>query len=390
MALRSKQEFYALYKATVQGADTDHDKLSDWSEGSLNDMYAAAAATIAAELVSTIVSEFARTFIANAEGAEKDELIVDHFGESFERVGEQKAIGIAKFTRTSSVAALTIPKNTVVQTLPPVGGSEQSFLTVADVTFEIGVTVVYVAIEAQLAGPQGNVDSGEISVISPSISGVTVTNDAATSGGAAEQTDAEYQDYTGHLISALRGPTAPGIQAKLKTISGIEKATVHEKFQAVKNWNIASSTAEGSPYTIVVAKAYIADANGTANSALIEKAEAAVIEERAAGVNILIEAASAQSMNWAASFTLNASGPNFAALSLDASPILDTMREYINNLGIGDDFVRANANAHVLSKWGPTGGGGSNDITVFSTSTPSGDVATGTNVKLIAGTMSRV
>lgn len=382
--LLSKQDFYALYKSTVQAADPDHDQLSDWSDGSINDMLAGACAVIGAELQFRIVEQFNKTLFANAEGAELDELVEDHFGEEFARTGDVKAVGVAKFTRSSSLIEETVDAGTIIETTTPIGGTATQFETDIDLVLGVGVTSGYVTITAKVAGSAGNVDAGEITTINPPLAGFTVTNETETAGGDEELSDSEYLGHVGDLISTLRGGTDTGIEAKIRSVPGIEKASVHTTFQAVKNWNIAGGAVEGSAYTIVVSKAYIADANGTGNDALVALAEEAVAAEKAAGVNILVIAASAQSMDWTAAFTLNVSGPNFAALSADPEPIAQTMRDYIENLGIGDDFVRATANAYVLSKWGPSG---SNDITTFTTSVPSGDVSTGANVKLIAGTM---
>lgn len=382
--LLTKEQLYSIYKAAVQGADAENDKLTDWSEGSINDMFAGGAAAIGLELQFYIANGFSKTLIANTEGDEMDELIVDHYGDDFGRLGDIAAVGIATFTRISTVAAYTLPAGTVIETATPVGGSPISFTTDIDLPFVIGQAVGYVSITAEIAGTSGNVSNGDINTIQPPIAGLSVTNADDTAGGAQRFTDSEYQDYVGDKISEARGATDSGVAAKLRSVPGIVQATVQTLFQSVKNWNIAAGIVEGVAYTIVKSICYIADANGTANAALITKAEEALVLEKAAGANILIFGASAQTLDWTAHYVLNGAGPNFALLSVDNSSIKQTMRDYINNLGIGDDFVRATANAFVLSKWGPSG---SNDITTFTTSVPSGDVSTGANIKLISGVM---
>jgi hypothetical protein len=382
--LLTKEQLYAIYKAAVQGADPANDKLTDWSAGSINDMLAGASACVGTELQFYIANGFSKTLIANTEAEEMDELVVDHYGEEFARTGDVPAVGIVKVTRTVTTAAETLDAGTVVQTDTPTGGSPITFTTDIDLDFVIGQAVGYVAITAENAGTAGNIEDGDITTISPAITGWSVTNEEPTAGGAQRLTDSEYQDFVGDKISEARGATDSGIEAKLRGVPGIVNATVHTRFQAVKNWNIASGAVEGAAYTVVRSICYIADANGTANPALVAKAEEALAGEKAAGANIDIIAASAQSMDWTASYTLNGAGPNFGSLSVDSSPIKQTMRDYIDNLGIGDDFSRSSANAYVLSVWGPSG---SNDISAFTTSVPSGDVSTGENVKLVAGVM---
>lgn len=382
--LLTKEQLHAIYKSAVQGADAENDKLTDWSAGSINDMLAGAAAVVGTELQFYIADGYSKTLFANTEEEELDELTVDHYGEDFARADDLFAIGIAKITRTDTSAAETFDAGKVVETSTPVGGSPTSFTTDVDLEFEIGQAVGYVAITAEIAGTAGNVDAGDITNIQPAMAGWSVTNEEPTAGGAQRQTDAEYLAATGDRISEARGATDSGIEAKLRNVPGIVKATVQTKFQAVKNWNIAGGVAEGSAYTIVRSICYIADANGTANDALIAKAEEALKGEKAAGANIDIFAASAQELDWTATFVLNGAGPNYAMLSASSDAIADEMRNYVANLAIGADFVRATANAYILSIWGPSG---SNDLTSFTTSVPSGDVSTGSNIKLIAGDM---
>lgn len=61
------------------------------------------------------------------------------------------------------------------------------------------------------------------------------------------------------------------------------------------------------------------------------------------------------------------------------------MAQYISNLEVGDDFIRTTARAAIMAIWGPSG---TNDITDFITSVPSGDVSTSSTQKLVPGTVS--
>lgn len=384
--LRSAEDYYKIYKNAVRSSDTEGAKLNDFSEGSINDMMASAGGLMGSELATIIVESFNKTLIANTSGDDRDELVTDHYGDDFSRLGPQKSVGIVKFSRPNDAAGtVAIAAGTTVETTPDSEGNKQSFVTLSDVNM-VGTTV-YASIEAVEAGPEGNVESGDINVIADSLSdgSITVTNEDDTSGGSDTQTDAEYLDYVGQLINQLRGATSPSIESKLKSVPGIEKVTVFESYQKVKNWNDSAGSTEGSAYTIVSTTAYIADANGTANDALIDKAEDKVTAEKAAGANITIVAASASSLNWLAEITLNPGGPNYAELSSNTEKIENTMREYIEDLAIGADFDRTAAEIYVLGVWGSDG---TNDLSAFETLTPTGDVATADNIKLIPGTIS--
>jgi hypothetical protein len=61
------------------------------------------------------------------------------------------------------------------------------------------------------------------------------------------------------------------------------------------------------------------------------------------------------------------------------------MSKYIQDLAIGTDFIRADAEAYIMALWGPSG---TDDLVDFSTTVPSGDVSVAANQKLIPNTMS--
>jgi hypothetical protein len=141
----------------------------------------------------------------------------------------------------------------------------------------------------------------------------------------------------------------------------------------------------GDSFQIPKATLYVGDETGLASPAQIEEVKAAIEEVRAAGVNIIVVSALPVPLNWTATITLNISGPNYAELSNDPQPIIDTMTNYINNLPVASGFTITDANNYILGIWGSAG---SNDITDFVTSIPSGNVSVGLNQKLIAGTVS--
>ena len=154
--------------------------------------------------------------------------------------------------------------------------------------------------------------------------------------------------------------------------------------ETVVQWDAAEEETVGDPFKIGRVKLYVADANGTANAALVALVQAAVELVRAAGPQVEVIGATAVSLNWTASLTLDPGGPNYATLSSDTSMIEDDMESYINALEIGADFDRNAARAYILGRWGSAGSG---DLTEFNISSPTGNVAVDENEKLIAGTI---
>lgn len=389
-APKSPGELYELYR---NESEAEKDTLSDWNEGSINDLMAGLNALGVSEAQKLLIDLFKRTFISLADGPEVtggpdylQELATDHFGSSFARLAAQKATGTVTFSRpTSGAGSGTIPAGTIVKTELDASGQSQSFETLIDVT--ISGLSVNASVRALEGGTGGNVDAESVTVIQTALFDATieVSNENAFAGGAAAQDDATYREYIYRLILALGKATPASIKAAALNVTGVESATVDESVVAVREWDIANDTDTGATFYIIRVKLYIADANGTADDALIAAVEEAIEPVRAAGVRVDVIAAEALEVDWLAEVTLNPSGPNYASLQSDLSPIETTMQQYISNLDVGDDFVRSVARSYILSVWGPSG---TNDITDFVTNTPSGDVAASSTQKLVPGDVS--
>lgn len=387
--IKSSEELRTIFLNAVQDVRSD---LTDDEEGSILDTLGGAVSAVANECSNLILDEFKKTFFATANGPEVTEgsddleaLAVDHFGDDFARPAATAAEGVVAFSRpTSAAGTIAIPAGTVVKTQPNSNGESQRFATQIDVA--LTNLTVNASVTALEAGEEGNVEAATVTVLESTLldSSIGVSNAAAFSGGAAEQDDSTYRETIRNLITSIRGATLAAIEAKAETVSGVELATAIETTKAVIEYDIATDTHIGTFFRIPYVSLYIADANGTANNALLDSVRAAVDTVRAAGVQVNVLAATALPLNWTASMTLNPTGPNYAELSSDPQMILDAMEQYINELPIGTDFVRATANAAILAVWGPAG---TDDLTAFTTSTPVGDVTASAAQKIIAGTL---
>jgi hypothetical protein len=394
LPVKSQQDLYDLFITTLQDYAPD---LTDTLEGSVIDTLAGTFAVGAAELTRLIIDRFNKTFIELANGPEitgdADDLqflAVDHFGEDFARPGAVEAVDTVTFARpNNSGGVVLIPEGTVVKTAPDADGAVQRYVTDSDVTMTASSagsdTSVTVGVTASVAGADGNAAAGTINVIESSLLDTTITvSNVGNATGADAQDDSTYRETIRNLIQALAGATAAAVAAKAKTVTGVATATAIEQSLTVIQYDIATSSVVGRAFRLPVPKLYIADSTGTASAALLALVRTAIDAVRACGVFIGVEAATAVSVSWTGAITLNPSGPNYATFSSDPQRIVDSMSDYINGLPTGTSFVRATANAAILAIWGPTG---TNDITAFTTSVPSGDVAASATQKLIAGTV---
>ena len=387
--MKSRQELYEIIRDEIL---LQEDRLNDFSEGSINDIVAGAISTAIHEVMVLIVQEFKKTFFDTANGPEVtggaddlEILAIDHFGNSFARPLAQPAVGTVTFSRaTSGAGNCTIPAGTVVKTVADANGNSQSFETLIEVVMT-GLSI-NASVEAVVAGTAGNVDAAQVTVIEDTLTDPTivVTNAAAFTGGAAKETDAQYRETIKRLILLLTGATASAIEAAALRVSGIVSAQIVEQYKTVIEWDEANEVPIGDAFRIPYTKLYIADANGTASAPLVELVRIAIRAVRACGVYIPIEAAEAVPVNWTATLTLNPGGPNYATLSVDETPIVNSMEDYINGLATGADFVRSTARTAILAIWGPSG---SNDLTDFATTVPTGDVSTTASQKCIPGTV---
>jgi hypothetical protein len=361
-------------------------ELTDFSDGSVNDILAGSTATLVQELTRLLLDRFRLTYLASSTGQDLEFLATDHFGDKFARPGATRSVGIVTFSRPNTDAGnITIPTGTIVKTGADANGESQRFETIAPVT--ITTLEINASIRAIEGGPRGNVQAGSITEIETALTdpSIVVTNDDETTGGAAELSDADYRVFVENLIEQLKGATKAAVLAAAQNVAGVENVAAIEFSQTVIEYDESVPETVGDPFKISRVRVYIADANGNANAALIANVEAAILETRACGVFVSVLGASPFSLDWDASITLDPGGPNFASLQSDPQPILDDMTEYLQDLSIGSNFNRALARQAILNIWGPAGSG---DLTNFEINDPSGDVSLNENQKIIPGTVS--
>lgn len=381
----SLMEFWQKYRDQVLALSSE---LTDFSDGSMHDILAGALSAGLNEVSELIITEFSKKYFALAGGTDLEFLATDQFGDTFAKPAASKATGSVTFSRPTSAAGnVVIASGTVVKTAKDANGQEIRFVTTEAKTMT--GTSVSANVEAVVAGVAGNVGIGKLVVLESSLSDptVTVTNAAAMAGGTEAPDDPEYRELIKSLILALAGATEKAVRGAALSVTGVASVALVTIQRVVIDYDIGGAQIEPGAtfFRIPYPKLYIADASGNSSDALIQAVKDKLVGVRACGVKVEVLGATSVELDWTASVTLNPSGPNFATLQDDLSMIEDTMEEYINQqLAINAGFDKAAANAYVLSVWGPSG---TDDLTAFSTVTPSGNVAGVTGQKLIAGTM---
>lgn len=390
---KSQTELLSDFQSEVQDNAPD---LTDWVEGSINDVIGGVVSSGVRELELLAVDDFRKTFFDTADGPEVTQgpddlqtLAVDHFGDDFERPGATPALGDVTLSRpTFAAGAGTVLAGSIVKTLTDATGTVQRFATVIDESFGATTLSIEVSVEAVVPGSAGNAQAASVTVVETALFDPTIvcTNAADFVGGAPALNDVQYREFIKNKILTLKGATMAAIKAAALGVAGVVSATPIETQLAVIEYDIATNAIKVAAIYFYIPKAilYIADANGTASGALILLVQAAVDAVRADGVRIDIVAATAQPIDWTAAIVLNIGGPNYSTLSLNTQAIKDVMANYISGIATGTGFVRATANAAIMAIYGPAG---TNDLTSFTTTTPSSDVAGSTGVQLIPGTM---
>jgi hypothetical protein len=398
---KSTQDLYNLFITTLRN---ECPQLTDLLDGSINDGLGGTSSIAGSELQRYITIAFNKTFFDLAGGPDEtggpddlQTLAVDHFGDDFSRPVAVAAIDTATFVRPSSsyllYGAVDIPAGTVVKTDADANGNVNRYTTDSDVTLansssgvavSVGITAVVAGASTGNAAP-GTIDNIEDSLTDPT---VTVSNAGNATGVDAMDTPT-YRAYIRNLLTTLKAAVIAAIEGAALSVPGVATATAIEVETAVIPYNIATGTPVSGAdwFYIPRARVYIADSGGGASDALIALVKAAVDGVKAFGVFIEYIGSTPIVIDWTAAITLNPSGPNFAVLSTDTTLIKNSMKNYIANLGPETDFVRDTADANILAQWGPSG---SNDLTAFATTIPTGDIAIGDNQDAIPGDIETV
>jgi phage-related baseplate assembly protein len=189
----------------------------------------------------------------------------------------------------------------------------------------IGVVGKAVIVTADVTGAAGNVAGGTISKISTSIAGIaTVTNEAAFTGGADEETEDARKKRFVEFVSGLARGTKAAIQFGAKQVTNVVSAVCIDNEDD-------GSIAPG------FATLYIADASGGADATLLAAVVAEEVNWRPAGLALTVAAPAIVSVSVTATLTL-AAGYDPTTVK---TAVTQTITDHITSLKMGDDVLFA-------------------------------------------------
>lgn len=232
---------------------------------------------------------------------------------SFGRLPATPAVGNVTFSRgTAATQSYVVPAGTIVTTSTGI-----RFSTVGDVTLLPATTSINAQVVAETAGAGGNVGAGSIVLLSSSILGIeSVTNAAATAGGADEETADDQQARFAIYIKSIARSPINGLEAGAKTVQLVDASSGLISEQVVLATVVEPYILDPSQPVGIVAL-YIDNGSGGASDALVAKTQQVIdgyiddtgvkiIGYRAAGVIVRVMAVTLFSQDVTASITLEA------------------------------------------------------------------------------------
>ena len=200
MANLNTQSFQQLVQSFAAAVQSRTSTLINFALGGILRAVGEATASVALWLQALVIQFINVTRLASSSGSDVDTFIQD-FG--LQRLGAKAATGTVTFSRfTAGSTAPFIANGTIVKT----ADTTQSFTVYADptnvnysatllgYTMPAGVTSINVPVQAAVAGTNGNVAAGTISLIASTVVGVdTVVNSAAFTNGVNQESDTQVK-----------------------------------------------------------------------------------------------------------------------------------------------------------------------------------------------------
>lgn len=266
------QELYDLAKAEMVARNPS---LTDFSEGSVLDAHAGAAAVLADRVVHYVIASFAATFFGSATDEDLETLAADRLGLTKQEASPSR--GRVTWTPSTPGMAYTIPAG--FEFSATVNGATVTVASTTAVGLGPTQTSVEIPCESTRAGRDQNVAEDEIDTLAtsfPTDPGATVTNEERFTGGAAAETDAEFRERIAQYYLTLRQGTVEALRAGGRSVAGVRYVAVDE-----------SRVEEDA--TVYV---YVGDPDARSNSALAAAVrDAFATQWRAAGVLVDVRGA---------------------------------------------------------------------------------------------------
>lgn len=240
-----------------------------YTEGADVNVLLAGTSAMAEDVLRLHARSEAAKYFDSARGDDLDRLIMDRTSREVPRKQSSPAYADVTFSRSAGeLPAVNLDVGRRVQTPSAV----QFELLAALAMGEGEAGPITVPARAILAGSASNASAGQISeVVGSPDPELQVTNLEAAAGGNERETDPAYLERARAYKRAQRRGTRDAILFGVLTVPSIAYASVEEELDE-----------DGEATGIV--KAYVVDASGQANAALVRQVKAALLDYRCCGI----------------------------------------------------------------------------------------------------------
>lgn len=326
----SRLDLYGIGRAHVIARAKRIDPAIIDTAGSDANLFIGSTSFMAAAVQRQVLANYAAHTLDGANGEDLDRLILDRTGGLLPRKGASPALVEVDISRASVVAGSgAVPVGTK---LLANGGAEYVTTTQAD--FATTDTSKPANARAVQAGKETQVGANQIRrfkdaglLFDPSLK---VNNARPAAGGEPRQQDPEYREaYRAYLRASQRGILA-AIEFGARTVPGVVSAKATEVLGQILTGGTYRIPPVPQPARIVTM--FIADSSGIANTALAQAVLQALVEWRAAGIQVVVYAG----LPTMVSIRLHL---RFAA-GVDTATLGELIRaavfEFVNSLGVGE------------------------------------------------------
>jgi len=269
----TRLDYYRLGRDYITGRNTKIDPAQVDIDGSNVNIFVGVASVLADKVTRQLAYRTAALLLDGATEEDLDRYVWDRY--QLTRKGASAAIGAVRVFRTSTAAgAGTVPSGTVVAAP---NGVEYVLTTSA--TFAGADTEVTARVRAVQAGKSTQVGKNAITsfrnagdLFDPTL---RINNDKPTAGGEDRELDPVFRDRVRAFWKAARRGTLGAIEFGALTVAGVVSAQASEILNP-----------DGNPGRLV--ELYIADSSGVASDALADIVRAALLEYRAAGIQVQV------------------------------------------------------------------------------------------------------
>ena len=210
-----------------------------------------------------------------------------------------------------------------------------------------------------------------------------VANSEDFQGGAEVLNDADYLEFIKNFVLSLQDGTERGLEGTARLVSGVEQAECRSELINVGELNTAGDDlkSNGIKAKIVKLDMYVAGLNGGANSSILSRVRQEAQKQLSAGEFLNVVSSTPVTIALDVRLEFN-STPDSVALSQRRDDIKAAFEAGINNLSIGENFVRATylANIETNNNW--------QNLFTATVVKPSGDITIPVGSKAVAGVVS--